>query len=272
VKFTKTWRLKNIGNCTWTRDYALVFSGGDQMSGSAVVSLTGEVPPGATVDVSVNLTAPATEGSYTGYWKLRNASGVFFGWGDDKNQSFSVRIRVDLSDSIYYDYTDRYCKADWTNSRLPLICPTIIQDEKIGYVFRDDTPRLETGDQDNEAALITHPDMGGFMRFDFLGEQGLISGVFPSLAIEDGDRFEAVIGCMYGHVDCNVLFYLMVLKPNGNYDVLASWQEYYDTNVTTVKVDLSDWAGKEIRLILAVVSNGSSEDDEAFWLHPRLMR
>src|ERR1700690_4030842 len=30
--FTKTWRLKNIGNCTWSTSYALVFSSGTAMT------------------------------------------------------------------------------------------------------------------------------------------------------------------------------------------------------------------------------------------------
>ena len=29
--FKKTWRLKNIGTCTWTKSYKLVFVGGAQM-------------------------------------------------------------------------------------------------------------------------------------------------------------------------------------------------------------------------------------------------
>jgi len=29
--FTKTWQLKNIGTCTWTTSYSLVYAGGDQM-------------------------------------------------------------------------------------------------------------------------------------------------------------------------------------------------------------------------------------------------
>lgn len=272
VQFTKTWRLQNIGRCTWTREYSLVFYGGDQMSGAAVIPLTGDVPPGATVDLSVGLTAPATTGTYTGYWLLRNAGGLLFGAGDEADQPFTVSIKVDLRDTVLYDMADRYCKADWTNSRLSLKCPTQIEDELIGFVYKDDSPRLETDLQDNEPALVTHPDMGGFMRFDFIGEQGLIAGTFPDQVIEDGDRFEAVIGCMYGNVDCNVLFYLLVEKPNGNYDILASWQEYYDGEVTTVNVDLSEWAGREIRLILAVVANGSSQGDYAFWLNPRLVR
>jgi hypothetical protein len=78
--FTKTWRLKNNGSCTWTSDYRLVFSSGDQMGAPNAVQFTnGVVPPGGEVDVSVNLTAPNTPDTYKGYFKLRNANNVIFG-------------------------------------------------------------------------------------------------------------------------------------------------------------------------------------------------
>jgi hypothetical protein len=85
--FTKTWRLKNVGTCSWTSSYAVVFSSGDSMNGPATQALAGNVNPGQTVDISVDLTAPATDGSYKGYWKLRNASGVLF-------SQFYVDIKV----------------------------------------------------------------------------------------------------------------------------------------------------------------------------------
>jgi len=76
--FTKTWRLKNTGTCTWTTSYAIVFSSGDSMGGPATQTLTGNVTPGQSVDISVNLKAPGTPGSYRGYWKLRNGAGALF--------------------------------------------------------------------------------------------------------------------------------------------------------------------------------------------------
>ena len=272
AQFTKTWRLKNIGSCTWTREYDLVYIGGDQLSSVVNIPLGGNIPPGTMVDVSINMTAPEVAGTYTSYWQLRNASDVLFGGGEDRDRSFYVRIKVDEEETVFYDMAVRYCRAEWANSRLGLQCPTPIEDQMLGFVYKDDNPRLETGDREEEPALVTHPDRGGIMRFDFLGEQGLIAGAFPEQLIEEGDRFEAVIGCMYGHRDCNVQFYLLLQKPNGNYDILASWQEYYDGEVTTVIYDLSEWAGREIGLILAVVANGSADDDYAFWLSPRLVR
>ncbi len=76
--FTKTWRLKNTGTCSWTPSYAVVFTSGELMGGPAVQSLLGNVNPGQTVDLSVALTAPADNGSHTGKWGLRNAAGVIF--------------------------------------------------------------------------------------------------------------------------------------------------------------------------------------------------
>jgi hypothetical protein len=96
--FTKTWRLKNRGTCTWTPDYMLVYSSGAQLGGTTAVRLPGNVPPGQTVDVSVTLTAPEKSGKYIGYWMLRNPSGVLFGYGDKANQAFYVDIRVKVNE------------------------------------------------------------------------------------------------------------------------------------------------------------------------------
>lgn len=85
--FTKTWRIRNSGTCTWSTSYAVVFSSGAAMNGPASQPLTANIAPNSTLDISVNLTAPSTPGSHTGYWMLRNASGQTFG-------SFYVVINV----------------------------------------------------------------------------------------------------------------------------------------------------------------------------------
>jgi hypothetical protein len=92
--FTKTWRLRNNGTCTWTSSYDLVFDHGDHMGGPAVKALPGLVEPGELVDISVNLVAPSSEGGFIGYWLLRNAEGMLFGIGADANVAFWVEIEV----------------------------------------------------------------------------------------------------------------------------------------------------------------------------------
>ena len=76
--FVKSWRLKNIGTCTWNTSYQLVFSEGDKMGGASTINLTQSVDPGEQVDISVNLTAPASASTYKGFWKVRDDEGEYF--------------------------------------------------------------------------------------------------------------------------------------------------------------------------------------------------
>jgi hypothetical protein len=90
--FIKTWRLKNVGSCTWSTDYEVVFVDGNHMGGPADVNLLSTVAPGQTVDVSVPLVAPGAAGTYLGNWKLRDKDGVLFGLTTGK--PFYVEIDV----------------------------------------------------------------------------------------------------------------------------------------------------------------------------------
>lgn len=97
--FTKTWQLKNTGTATWTPAYALVFTSGDPMGGTTSVPLSKNVPPGETVDLSVNLTAPNQAGNYFGFWLLRNTNQKNFGVGPNSDQPFYVEINVQAGGS-----------------------------------------------------------------------------------------------------------------------------------------------------------------------------
>ena len=76
--FTKTWRLKNVGTCTWNTNYRLVFSEGEIMGGPSSQNLPYSVSPGEQVDISVGLTAPSSSGIYQGKWKVADDQGQFF--------------------------------------------------------------------------------------------------------------------------------------------------------------------------------------------------
>jgi hypothetical protein len=92
--FTKTWRLVNTGTCTWTRDYSIAVFSGEAMGAPASVPMPSNVAPGQSVDISVDLTAPAAAGTYQGNWKLRNKEGAWFGIGPGGSSPFWVRIVV----------------------------------------------------------------------------------------------------------------------------------------------------------------------------------
>ena len=92
--FTKTWRIKNNGSCAWNTSYVVFFDTGEQMGAAASVALVGTVNPGATVDISVDLTAPANPGSYQGNFKLRSHDNIVFGINADAQGPFWVKIVV----------------------------------------------------------------------------------------------------------------------------------------------------------------------------------
>ena len=95
VDFTKVWRLKNVGRCTWSSSYDLIFIDGAQMDASKVISLPARVKSGESVDVAVVMTSPGEVGDYIGSWMLRSTDGEIFGLGEAANKAFWVSIHVD---------------------------------------------------------------------------------------------------------------------------------------------------------------------------------
>jgi hypothetical protein len=84
-EFTKTWKIKNTGICTWDTNYKAIFSYSappNERMNAQPIPLTALVAPGQEVDVSVQFKAPSTAGEYTGYWQMVNAKGIPFGTKD----------------------------------------------------------------------------------------------------------------------------------------------------------------------------------------------
>jgi hypothetical protein len=76
-EFVKTWRVSNSGTCAWPEETVIAFAGETQMSAPDSVDV-GAVESGETVEVSVEMKAPADAGRYTGIWQMQTA-GDFFG-------------------------------------------------------------------------------------------------------------------------------------------------------------------------------------------------
>lgn len=92
--FIKIWRLKNAGQTAWSTAYSLAFVSGSLMSAQAEVDMPQEVAPGETVDISLELVAPAEPGIYQSLWKLRNDKGQAFGVGEQGSDPIWVIISV----------------------------------------------------------------------------------------------------------------------------------------------------------------------------------
>lgn len=278
--FTKTWRVTNMGTCTWNTNYAVVFSGGDQMNAPAATNLPANVPPGATVDLSVQMKSPATDGEYAGNYMLRSDGGLIFGTGASHMAPIYVSIEVVTLQVIpglnfggflplipleftVYDFGANYCIGNWRNASDPgfLACPGANTDSS-GFVVKVDSPKLQDGNTVSGVGLLTHPQWI---------DGGSISGTFPLLTVEDGMKFRATLGCGFGGAACDVRFFLRYRIEGGSLQTLSQWDIDYSDAPVVVDQDLSSLAGKKVNFVLQVVTNGSSAQDWAYWVNPRII-
>jgi hypothetical protein len=259
--FTKIWRIKNVGTCSWTTSYAIVYVSGEKFGASNSLSLPVTVAPGQTVDIAINLVAPGSDGRYRGNWKLRNASGILFGIGTNSDSNFYVDVNVSGYTLSVYDFVINYCDAVWRSESKNLSCPGAQGDDR-GFVRALTAPKMEDGVARGDA-LLTYPNKSG---------TGLITGKFPNFTVKTGDRFQALIGCQRDATACNVIFRLQYQIAGGEIKTLAQWQEVYEGLYYPVSVDLSAFSGEKVRFILTVLANGTSHDDFALWVTPRITR
>jgi hypothetical protein len=269
--FTKTWRLRNLGSCSWDSRYALVFAGGDALGAPAVINLPGTVPAYSTVDLSIDMKAPMTPGQYVGDWKLRNAAGQVFGVVAD--QPFFVQITViqptvtptptSLASGIIYDFTTNMCKAEWRSAAgsTLLPCPGTSGDST-GYVMKLENPTLETGAIEPSPVMLTVPKNE---------VSGAITGRYPGIAIQSGYHFRATLGCMNGMSACSVVYQLNY-STGGEVEGLGEWTQVLDGSIQGIDVDLSSLAGQTVEIILVVLAGSDATQDQAVWIYPRIIK
>lgn len=261
--FNKTWRVKNIGTCTWSTDYSLVFVSGAQMSAPASVKLSKSVAPGQTIDLTVSMTAPNAAGTHRGNWQLKNASGVLFGIGANADKSFWVEIKVSgAPGATGYDFAENAASATWTSGAGALTFPGSEGDAK-GFVRKLDAPKLETG------ATSTLP---GLLMVPQNVTDGYIQGVFPAFRVESGDRFQATIGCEHSAFSCWVNFRLQYQVGTGAVQTLWSFNEKHEGLVYRANIDLSRLAGQDVKFILRINAVGPAAGDRALWVSPQILR
>lgn len=261
--FNKTWRIKNIGTCTWSTDYSLVFVSGAQMSAPAAVTLSKSVAPGQTIDLTVSMTAPNAAGTHRGNWQLKNASGVLFGIGANADKSFWVEIKVSgAPGATGYDFAENAASATWTSGAGALTFPGAEGDAK-GFARKLDSPKLEDGTTSSLPGLLMVPQNV---------TDGYIQGVFPAFRVQSGDRFQATIGCEHGATSCWVNFRLQYQIGSGAVQTLWSFNEKHEGLVYRANIDLSRLAGQDVKFILRIQAAGPAAGDRALWGSPQIVR
>ncbi len=94
TNFSKTWRLKNVGSCTWTRMYTISFFSGNSLGATYDSYILQPVEPGQMIDITVDMVAPQKSGVYQSNWMLKDADGNLFGIGPHGDAPFWARIEV----------------------------------------------------------------------------------------------------------------------------------------------------------------------------------
>ena len=89
--FTKGWRVRNVGTCTWDTNYRLIYIHGSHPAarmGGQPLPVSRPVAPNETYDIQLNLVAPLRPGTYQGFWQMTNSFNIGFG------ERLPVGIRV----------------------------------------------------------------------------------------------------------------------------------------------------------------------------------
>jgi hypothetical protein len=207
--FTKKWRIRNTGTCAWS-GYTLVFDSGDSMSGPATQAI-GNVNPGQEIDLSVDLKAPASAGSYRGYWRIVTNTNVLVPMINGyQGRAFYVDIKVQAPPTA-------------TNTLSPAIAQVILTGltGEDGFVTSSGStnPNPNVGDNDSNEAVQA------FVSFDM---SAIPAGANVTKVVVDfsnfdmlGNPFSLSDGCLraysqnYGTLDASD--YLPSGSPTGAY-------------------------------------------------------
>lgn len=262
VDFTKTWRLKNIGYCTWTADYNIVFVNRDRMEGPIRARIGRVVKPGELVDISVQLTAPDRPQTYQGNWMLSDEEGRRFGTGGNADGVFWVRINVIIETpkpGTGYYFANNVCEASWESNVANLPCTGSAADPR-GWVIPLTNPRMEHRTED-ELSLWTNPD---------LSEYGMITGTYQTVPVESGDHFLADVGCLVGYEDCSITYLVKYRIGQGEIFTLGEYSKVYDETALRIDIDLAFLSDRNVTFLLVVDSNRYPEGDAPVWLNPHI--
>ena len=287
-KFTKTWRFENLGTCSWTTDYKLVFIGGDKMDAPDFIPLPKNVAPGESVELSIDLTAPAVEGRYKGIWILEDTKGNRFGLGSNSTGQIWVQINAVIAptstatqtleplptetvaptaialfkNTTVNDLAAQSCSAAWSTNNGTLTCPGSAGEAQNLPASLTTSEVLEDGTAPGYPSIAVIPGTAN----------GFVTGIYPEYLVQPGDHFRALVSCEANATTCSVLF--RVRYQEGTNEIVDLWAigEFYDGSYTAVDLDLSPFAGRSIKLILDTKSLNSGAADKAFWVAPGIYR
>lgn len=268
-RFDVIWRIRNVGETTWTGDYQLVLVSGDAMGVPKTIPLLTQVEIGEIIEVRLKLTAPEVLGDYTALWLFENADGELFGVDDAGEKPLEVGISV-IDNPIHsayrqiFKFYENFSTADWYTQNGIALCEAAGNVGEFGLVYRDNAPVIQAGVVENEPSIVMIPAEGA---------EGYIAGKYPPFEVKAGDYFVTFIGCLDKGTLCDVTFRLDY-QVVGAEEVLtfAEWRQTHTGKWEEIRKNLTKLDGLEVQFILVVENNGYARGDYAVWFVPAIYR
>ncbi len=113
--FRKGWRVRNTGTCTWDSSYVFDYVYGNvdgARMGGQPTPIQGQVAPGQTYDIYVDLVAPLRSGVYQGFWQMHDGTGRAFG----ERVYVGVRVPEQLTPTPFPTATPSAAVNFWTDN------------------------------------------------------------------------------------------------------------------------------------------------------------
>lgn len=229
--FTKTWYIKNTGDCTWNSKYKLVYQSGAEVGQSKSFPLLNPgyyIRPGETLAVSAQLAAPAGTGlTYTTYWAMETERGEIVGDGEAKNVYLSSSFRVEKSFDLIQNFGSLSCYDDHGY----FTCGSRAQTADHGAVYYEQSPNFESGRNQGKPAIVVAPP---------LGENTTVRFEFGPLRFPRGSWFYTNFSCFPSTPTCDVQIRLYVRKPGYDETLVQEIREWNDGFMGEWKFRLDD--------------------------------
>lgn len=217
--FTKTWRLRNTGSCTWDSSYLVAYISGTTMSqqpGYWIVQPGQTVAPGQSVDISVGLTSPVADGVYTSYWGLKKENGPLMPiQGSANGNSFYVRIRVNSASAAAGNITaasigiqlEQGSGTACTSGATYFVQANLTADNAAtaSYEINSTAGQIAAGYFQTSPTGPSMPEVTGALVFDqagtktinlrFVGPYPYPSDITVNLRVNGGDWHNAKLSC-----------------------------------------------------------------------------
>jgi hypothetical protein len=256
-------------------------------------SLPSNVDPGQTIDISIDLVAPATPGIYKGTWSFEDNTGQQFGLGPSADGQIWVQVKVvpvptntptplpestqtneppfapsvavpfntPSLETLTYDLASQICSAQWLGNDVQQPCPGT-SSEAQNAISLVALPTLEDGSKIANPAIMISPG----------NTNGPIQGIYPEYLVQPGDHFRAIAGCEADSISCSALLRVSYQDASNTKVDLWAAGEFYDQKYSQIDIDISALAGQKVKFILDTTPLNTDPGNHVFWAFPGIYR